>query len=212
LTRVVIYCRVSTKKEEQNPEMQITACKRFCEQNDLEVVDTYVDYISGRRAKRPQLTRLYKDALYRRFDKVVVWKMDRLSRGGIRETFNAIDKLKSYGIPVVSVTEPFLNTDNPTSDLILAVLSWASEQESKNIGERVKAGIERWKKEHPGMRWRGKDWDIEKAVELRKQGLGWRSIEKELRKDGYDVTYMGIRKELLKRGFERGVNLPLKKS
>ena len=90
-------------------------------------------------------------------------------------------------------------------------MAWAAGQESKHIGERVSAGIERWESEHPGKRWRGKEWDIEKAIKLRKEGKGWRYIEKELKKDGYDISYAGIRKELLNRGFEKGVNLPSKK-
>ena len=206
-----IYARVSTKKEEQNPETQLIPCRRFCKEQGWKIIEEYIDYMSGRNMKRPQLQKLFKDAMYHRFDYVVVWKMDRFSRGGIRETYNAIDKLKKHNINVYSVTEPFLNTDTPSAELILAVLSWAANQESKNISERVKAGIERWKKEHPGKRWRGKNWDIEKAIKLRRQGMGWRTIEKELRKDGYSITWAGIRKELLKHGFEKGVNLPSKK-
>lgn len=209
--KAAIYCRVSTKKEEQNPETQLIPCRKFCEQNGWVVVDEYVDRITGRNQRRPQLQRLYKDAVYRRFDNVVVWKMDRLSRGGIRDTYNALDKLTKYTIKVYSVTEPILSTDNPASELILAVLAWAAGQESRNIGERVKAGIDRWKKENPGKRWRGKQWDIDLAVELRKNGMGWRSIERELRERGYDVTYAAVRKELLvNHGFEKGVNLPSK--
>ena len=209
--KAAIYARVSTKKEEQNPETQLIPCRRFCKEHSWEIVDEYVDRMSGRNQKRPELQRLFRDAMYHRFDAVVVWKMDRFSRGGIRDTYKALDRLKQYGVNVYSVTEPFLNTDSPVADLILAVIAWAANFESQHISERVKAGIERWKHEHPGRRWRGKNWDIEKAIRLRRQGLGWRSIERELRKDGYDVSYIAIRKELLKHGFEKGVNLPSKK-
>ena len=152
--KVGIYARVSTKKDEQNPETQLIACRKFCKDKGWIVVEEFVDHISGRNIKRPRLERMNKEAQYHRFDGVIVWKMDRLSRGGIRETYNAIDRLKKYGINVYSVTEPFLNIDedNPTGELILAVLAWAAGQESRNISERVSAGIQRWKKENPGKR------------------------------------------------------------
>jgi DNA invertase Pin-like site-specific DNA recombinase len=209
--RIAVYVRVST--EEQNPENQLLVCKKYCKDNGHEIVDIYIDKKSGRTENRPEYTRMMKDALYHRFDCVIVWKMDRFSRGGIKQVYKAIDTLASYNIKVYSVTESFLNTENnPTAELILAILSWAANMESKLIGERVKAGINRWKKENPNKRWHSKEWDIDKAMELRKKGLGWRSIEKELQKEGYTITWAAIRKELIKRGFERGVNLPHKKS
>lgn len=207
--KVAVYVRVSTKKKEQNPKTQLLPCRRFCKAQGWQVVEEFTDRMSGRNQNRPQLTRMYKEAMYHRFDAVVVWKMDRLSRGGIKETYNALDKFTKYRITVHSVTEPYLNTDGPAADIILAVIAWAAGQESKDISERVKAGIDRWQKENPEKRWRGKDWDIKKAVRLRRKGMGWRSIEKELRKDGADVTFTAIRKELIKHhGFEKGVNLP----
>jgi DNA invertase Pin-like site-specific DNA recombinase len=208
--RVALYARVSTKKDTQNPDTQILSCKRYAEQNDHQIIDTYIDRKSGRNINRPDFIRMMKDALYRRFDMLIVFKMDRLSRGGITETLNLIRKLKGYGVTIHSITEPYLNTDSPTSELVMAVMSWASQMESIKISERVLSGIERWEKEH-GKRWKSKEWDINKAIELRKKGMGWRSIEVEMRKDGYDITYAGIRKELLKRGFEKGDNLPSKK-
>lgn len=139
--------RVST--EGQNPENQLLVCEKYCKENEYEIIDTYIDKKSGRTENRPEYSRMMKDALYHRFDEVIVWKMDRFSRGGIKQVYKAIDTLASYNIKVYSVTEPFLSTENnPTAELILGILSWAANMESKLIGERVKAGINRWKKEN----------------------------------------------------------------
>ena len=210
LMKVGIYARVSTKKDEQNPETQLIALQDYCKKHQLDIVDSYVDRKTGRNVERPEYKRMLKDAMYHRFDRLIVWKMDRLSRGKIREVLNIIHKIKSYNVDIVSITEPFLSTDNPSSDLILSVMAWCANIESERIGERVSSGISRWEKEH-GKRWHSKEWDIDKAMMLREQGKGWRAIEKELRADGYDITYAGIRKELLKRGYQKGVNLPTKK-
>jgi putative DNA-invertase from lambdoid prophage Rac len=206
--RVAVYVRVSTK--EQDYEMQVSSCKRYCTEHHYDIVEVFSDKKTGRIDDRPAFNRLKKEALYHRFEKVVCWKMDRLSRGTIAEVNRILETFKGYGVEVESVTEPFLNTNNPSWDLILSVMAWCANQESKRIGERVKAGIQNWK-DTTGKRWHGKEWDIDRAMELRNQGIGWRSIEAEMRRMGYDVTYAGIRKELLKRGFEKGVNLPIKK-
>ena len=203
----VIYARVSTGKDTQNPETQLLPCKRYCAERGYQIIDTYIDRTSGRNFKRSQYQRMMKDALYHRFDKIVVFKMDRLSRGKIREVLNVLEKLRGYGVTVESVTEPFLNTDNPSWDLILSIMAWCANMESQRISERVTAGISRWEKEH-NKRWKSKEWDRELAIKLRQQGMGWRSIEKEMRRLGYDITYQGIRKELLNQGFSKGENLP----
>ena len=209
--KVALYARVSTKKEEQNPETQLLPLREYAKRKNDEIVDTYVDRSTGRNVKRKEYQRLMKDALYHKFEKIYVWKMDRLSRGRIIEVLKTLEKLKGYSIDVESITEPFLNTTNPTWDLILSILAWAAHLESERIGERVSAGAYRYKKEH-GKHWKAKEWNVDKAVELRKQGKGWRTIEKELRKDGDDISWAGIRAKLLELGFDKGINIPSKKN
>jgi len=186
--KVSLYARVSTKDKEQNPETQLKPMREYCKQRDYEIVEPpYIDYESGRNTERKDLNRLRKDALHRKMDMVLVWKMDRLSRGGIRETFKQIDYFKQYKIPVVSLTEPYLSTDQPTSDLILAILSWAAQQESKNISVRVKAGIERYQSEHNGQWGRKPTVTYEQVANLRKQGMGYHRIAKQL---GVSVSWV----------------------
>jgi len=203
--RVALYCRVSRK--EQNEAMQITACKKYCAEKDYTIHGTYIDKSTGRNTRRPRFEQMRKDALYRKFSVVIVWKMDRLTRGTIKEVHEILGEFRRFNVVVESVTEPFLNTDNPSWDLILSVMAWCANMESKRIGERVTAGIDNWKEKNPGKRWSGKDWDIYKAIVLRQQGLGWRSIEKCLREQGADISWAGIRKELLK----RDINSPAEK-
>jgi DNA invertase Pin-like site-specific DNA recombinase len=206
-----IYTRVSTT--EQDVEAQLLACRKYCDEHDYHIVDEYTDKKTGRNEKRKDFQRMLKDATYRRFDVLVLFKLDRLSRGTIREVINILDRLKSYNVQVISISEPYLNTspDNPTSELILLIMSWCASVESKRISERVSSGITKWKADHPNKRWCGKDWDIDKALSMRKQGASWRTIEREINKDGHIITMQGIRKELLKRGCEKCVNLPSKK-
>ena len=69
-TKVAIYVRVST--EEQNPQNQLLICEKYCNENACEIIDTYIDKKSGRTENRPEYSRMMKDALYHRFDVVIV--------------------------------------------------------------------------------------------------------------------------------------------
>lgn len=174
--KVALYARVSTKDREQNPETQLQPLRKYCHEKGYTIYKEYTDRESGRKPERKQLNQLKRDVIRTRdIETILLWKMDRLSRGGIRDTFKQIDFFKNRGIHVVSLTEPFLSTDNPSAELILAVLAWSAEQESKNIGVRVKAGIERVRKE--GKRWgRGRAFDHEEASKLRDEGWSYRKI------------------------------------
>jgi DNA invertase Pin-like site-specific DNA recombinase len=76
-----------------------------------------------------------------RFTFLIVFRLDRLSRGGIVEMFRVLKTLQGAGVRVYSVSEAWWDPAAPTAELILAVLAWAAEFESKAIGERVAAGI-----------------------------------------------------------------------
>jgi DNA invertase Pin-like site-specific DNA recombinase len=47
--RVAVYVRVST--EDQNPQNQLLVCEKYCNENEYEIVDTYIDKKSGRSKK-----------------------------------------------------------------------------------------------------------------------------------------------------------------
>jgi hypothetical protein len=80
--KVAIYARVST--DDQNCALQLEALRAHCKRWEFEVVKEYVDAgYSGRLATRPALDRLMGDARERRFDAVIVWKIDRF--GALRQ-------------------------------------------------------------------------------------------------------------------------------
>ena len=74
--RVAVYARVSTA--DQNCEMQLRELREYSERRAWAVYAEYVDTgWSGAKASRPELDRLMRDARQRRFDAVLVWKLDR---------------------------------------------------------------------------------------------------------------------------------------
>ena len=77
--RVALYARCSTA--DQSVDLQLDGLHEYVERRGMEIVDEYVDQgVSGAKAKRPELDRLLADAHRRRFDAVLVWKLDRLGR------------------------------------------------------------------------------------------------------------------------------------
>ena len=144
---VALYGRVSTQDGKQDPETQLRELREWAGRNGDQVVEEYVDLASGSKADRSALQRLFKDAHARRFDTVYIWALDRLSREGISPMLAYIEKLKAAGVRLRSLRDSWLDTDHPTTPLLISVLAWVAEQERQRICERVQAGIARAKKQ-----------------------------------------------------------------
>ena len=136
--RVAIYARVSTG--EQSPEMQLAELRDYCQRRGWEIVDEYVDHgISGARERRPQLDRLTSDAHQRRFDVVLVWKLDRYGRS-LKHLVNALAEFEALGITFISLRDN-LDLSTPSGRLMFQIIGAMAEFERALIRERVKAGI-----------------------------------------------------------------------
>ena len=108
--RVGIYARVSTADGRQDTENQITELRRFAIAQGWEIVREYIDHESGSRADRAEFQSLFADTAQRKFDLVLVWALDRLTREGVAETFEYIKRLTSNGVQFVSFTEEHFRT------------------------------------------------------------------------------------------------------
>jgi DNA invertase Pin-like site-specific DNA recombinase len=139
-----IYARVSTDDKGQDPRNQIAALREHAARAGVHVVAEYIEResASGRRT-RPEFERMLADADRGRFGILLVWALDRLSREGTLKTLLLIDRLARCGVKVKSHQEPWLDPSSPMYDLLLPVFAWIANQESRRIGERVKAGLQR---------------------------------------------------------------------
>lgn len=140
--RVALYARVSTMDRGQDPEVQLVELRAWAARLEAtEIVGEYVDQASGSKADRKALAQLMRDAHERRFDTVLVWALDRLSREGIGPMLQHIERLRSAGVRLRSFRDPWLDTDAPTTPLLIAVLAWVAAQERERIRERVRSGM-----------------------------------------------------------------------
>lgn len=104
-----------------------------------------------RQAARPsRLDRVRADVRAGKISKLYVYRLDRLTRSGIRDTLEVVQELRQNGCEVVSIADGF-DLGGPAAEIVLAVLSWASQMERLAINERISAARERVESE--GRKW-----------------------------------------------------------
>lgn len=137
--KAALYVRVSTS--DQNCTLQLSDLEHFVGRMGWECAGIYQDSMSGSKASRPGLDRMMSDARLRKFDAVVVWKLDRFGRSLVH-CVSQIQELSSLGIRFVAITQG-LDTDtaNPTSSLLLHILAAVAQFERELARERVAAGM-----------------------------------------------------------------------
>lgn len=139
--RIAIYARVSTDK--QDNENQLVQLREFAARQGWEIVNEYCDYESGSKSDRVEFQRMFADASKRKFDLVIFWALDRLSREGVLETLQHLNRLTAYGIAWRSFTEQFFDSCGPFRDAVIAIMATLAKQERVKRSERTKAGLER---------------------------------------------------------------------
>ncbi len=178
--RVALYARVSTKNNGQNPETQLLALRKYAQARELEIVQTYVDAgYSGAKASRPELDRLMMDARRRKFNIVLVTRLDRLARS-LKQLVMTLDELRELNISFVSLQEAF-DTSTSTGILLFQVVGAIAEFERSLIRERIALGLERARAEGKTIgRPLGAVVDAEEIRSLRSEGLSLRAIARQV--------------------------------
>lgn len=146
MKKAAIYVRVSTKDKGQDVTNQIDQLSEFCQRKDWDIVEIFKDNESGAKNNRSGLNAMFKAAYQKQFDVLLVWALDRLSREGMFQTINYLQKLDDYGVRFWSYTEEGVNTDNElVRNAMIAFMSSFAKIERQKISERTKAGLDRAK-------------------------------------------------------------------
>jgi DNA invertase Pin-like site-specific DNA recombinase len=173
--QAAIYARVSTT--DQTCEMQVRELREYAARRGWTVVNEYVDTgWSGAKASRPELDRLMRDAALRRFDAVLVYKLDRFGRS-VRNCLDGIAALGSHGVRFLAVSQS-IDTDheNPTARLLLHILASVAEFERELIRERVCAGVRNAKRNGKVLGRKRVVFDRHRATEMHRAGASVRQI------------------------------------
>jgi DNA invertase Pin-like site-specific DNA recombinase len=179
--RIGIYARISTRKQEELN--QLDQLREFVgTQSGWKIEIEYVDKVTGSGKKeRPQFERMMLDASQKKFDLLLFWALDRLSREGIVKTIGYLEKLKGWNVGWRSYTQPFLDTGNEMANsIVLSVLAAVAKQERITISDRTKAGLARVVREGRTLGRRAVVVDVARARKMQKDGLGLRPIAAKL--------------------------------
>jgi len=206
--RAIIYCRVSTDKQEQDGESleyQEEKCRKYAELHGIEVVIVLKEAKSGfiHYSHREQLTlarQMIRDGLA---DMIIVWDLRRFSRNFVHSAM-IFEEIESAGGEIVSVSE---NIDNSlTGKLIRSILAWSAESEREKILEYANR---HWQKRHElnmpmatstppyGWQWGDKDktffvLNLEEAAVRRSIFEMFVEMDMSIRQIGHKLTMDGI--------------------
>jgi len=139
--RVACYIRCSTS--EGHHENQKPAIEELCSNRGYTIVCSYEETISGAAKRRPVFEQMLADARSRKFDALVVWSVDRFSRGGAGSCFAALGQIDAAGVEFISVRENYLDTSGPFRDVLLAFAASVAKLERDRLIDRTNAGLAR---------------------------------------------------------------------
>jgi DNA invertase Pin-like site-specific DNA recombinase len=176
--RIALYARVSTSNGQQDPEMQLRELREYAELRGLTIVGEYIDRMTGSKDSRPSLNRLMADAGQRKFDAVLVWKLDRFGRS-LRHLVNALAELEALGLSFVSLRDN-LDLSTPSGRLMFQIIGAMAEFERSLIQERVKAGMRNARAKGTRLGRPPSDVDESRVEALRASGASWRAVAEKL--------------------------------
>lgn len=136
----VIYARYSSHAQnDASIEQQVSFCRQYAESHGFTVVGEYHDRaISGTSDKRPEFLRMIRDSARKKWERVIVYKLDRFARNRYDSaTYKA--RLKKNGVFVVSAMEPI--PEGPEGILLESILEGSAEYYSANLSQNVLRGM-----------------------------------------------------------------------
>lgn len=175
--KVAAYLRVST--QEQSPELQRNEIENYCKSRGWENVTFYEDfgYSGANFSSRNGYKQLVKDARLRKFDTLVVFKLDRIGRSLI-DVVSFLNELQELSITFIALRDS-IDLSTSSGKLLTSLIASFAEYERNIIRERTLAGLAVARKRGKTLG-RPKKRNDAQIIELYKQGLTCRAIANKL--------------------------------
>jgi DNA invertase Pin-like site-specific DNA recombinase len=154
--------------------MQLRELREYAEHRGLTIIGEYIDRMTGSKDSRPALNRLMTDAQRRKFDAVLVWKLDRFGRS-LRHLVNALAELEALGLTFISLRDN-LDLSTPSGRLMFQIIGAMAEFERALIQERVRAGLRNARAKGRRLGRPRVIVDASRIASLRAQGRSWAQI------------------------------------
>jgi DNA invertase Pin-like site-specific DNA recombinase len=210
MDRTRAYIRLSKFREgddKLSPQVQLDMARNICQargwvlDEDASIANQDLD-VSGYSLKwreRPGLMRHFEDAKAGKFDRLVIYAVDRLGRN-TADTLNAWDEFERYGVTVYSVRES-LDSSTAFGTLLRNISASFAEMESSNTSARIKANVEARAKAGRLHGGRLPAWlmrDADNNIIINEPVADAVRLAAALRIEGYSYTY--ITREINRRG------------
>jgi DNA invertase Pin-like site-specific DNA recombinase len=179
--KVAIYARVSTDDKGQDPLNQLLELREFASRQGWTVAREYTDEATAKNGERTGFKQMWADVARHRFDLLLFWSLDRLTREGTYKTLTYLRRLSDSGVKFKSYTEQYIDSLGVFGEAIIGVLAAVAAQERIRISERTKAGLARTRAQGTRLGRPVKNVDIRKARKLRASGMSLREIAQRLR-------------------------------
>jgi putative DNA-invertase from lambdoid prophage Rac len=135
---VAAYVRVSSASQDHG--MQRDAIERCAKSRGHRIGRWFSEKVSvtKRGQPRPALDEVRELSRLGGIEALYVYRIDRLTRTGVRDTLHVIEELSLHGTKVLTVADGF-DLTGPAAEIVLAVLAWAAKMEGQAISERISA-------------------------------------------------------------------------
>ncbi|WP_142965676.1 recombinase family protein [Enterococcus casseliflavus] len=154
--KFAIYVRVSTLEQAEEGysiEEQIDKLSKYCEVKNWDIFKIYKDGgFSGSTTDRPGLSSLITDSKRKKFQGVLVYKLDRLSRSQKDTLYLIEDVFTANDISFVSLNENF-DTSSAFGKAMIGILAVFAQLEREQIKERMVMGKVGRAKSGKAMSW-----------------------------------------------------------
>ncbi|MGC6471825.1 MAG: recombinase family protein [Parvibaculales bacterium] len=177
--RVALYCRVSTTNE-QSCERQLIELREVANNHGWVIADEYIDEgFSGAKKSRPELDRMMRDAMSRKFDVVATLELSRLGRN-VRNMCEIADLMKQKNIHLF-IKNQNIDTSTIVGELFFNIINSISQYERDLISERVVSGLENARRKGKTLgRKSNLTPDVQRiCLEMMGEGIGLKKIARE---------------------------------
>ena len=183
--KAVIYARCSTEESRQDVEIQLKELRRYCEAYEWSY-DEISEYGSGfKKDCQPELDKILERIRLKHYDIFIVYSMDRFSRQSPGKINALLDRIvDDHQCRFIALQQGIDSQNELTWHVVKPLFTYFANKFSKDLGEKVRKGIERKKESggYNGGRPRKRVNELE-IVSLRAAGISLRGIEKQINKD-----------------------------
>jgi len=178
--RVALYARVST--DGQTTDNQLNELRAIAQRHNWEIVEEFIDQgISGAkgRDKRPAFDRMCKAAVRKEFDLIAAWSVDRLGRS-LQHLVTFLSELHAKDVGLY-LHQQAVDTTTPAGRALFQMMGVFAEFERSMIQERVKAGLQRARRQGKTLGRPRVSRSTEEAIrKARETGKGMLKIAREV--------------------------------